>query len=105
MPFLSKSYILQQVPYTSIYTYSIYIYTYRWDEREKEEVEEPDHLLDDGEREIEVSDGESALVGLRNVVVFRAKKLKKRNLEIEREKEEEDDENLELRSCDGSGFL
>jgi hypothetical protein len=68
-------------------------------------VEEPDHLLDDGEREIEVSDGESALVGLRNVVVFRAKKLKKRNLEIEREKEEEEDENLELRSCDGSGFL
>jgi len=57
--------------YIDMYKY-VY-YTYR--------LERPDHLLDDGEREFEVSDGESALIELgkrSKVVVFLGQKIEKK---------------------------
>ena len=61
--------------YIDMYKY-VY-YTYR--------LERPDHLLDDGEREFEVSDGESALIELgkwsKVVVLFlRAKDREERGI-------------------------
>ena len=65
--------------HTNVYRYvkKYVYYTYR--------VERPDHLLDDGEREFEVSDGESALIELgkgSKVVVFflRAKDREERGI-------------------------
>ena len=56
--------------------YKYLYYTYR--------LERPDHLLDDGEREFEVSDGESALIELgkrsKVVVFFRAKDREERGI-------------------------